>query len=274
MSITCGVIIGAMKSGTTSLYYYLAEHPEIAEIKDKEPHFFSMDQVYAKGPEWYRSLWSLEETHKVMLEASTTYAMNPKYPHTLDRIAEAYDENFKFIYVVRNPIKRIESHMRHMLAEGLVKSCEIIDDYIHYSEYARQLDLYAERFGSDRIKTLTLEGLTERPHEILQETCTFLGVDPTYQFERVGTVMNSQQTLNLHPWVRGFYRNPIVKTLVKTISPNIRQALYKPLSRSKPLSAKLDPEQKSFILKRLTPDLQRLRDHYGIDAKAAWGIEI
>ena len=47
------LIIGAMKSGTTSLFYYLTEHPEIAEAKDKEPHFFADDDKFAKGMDNY-----------------------------------------------------------------------------------------------------------------------------------------------------------------------------------------------------------------------------
>jgi len=274
MSVINSIIIGAMKSGTTSLYYYLTEHPEIAEAKDKEPHYFSMDKVYKRGARWYESLWDLEPSHKVMLEASTTYTMNPKYPATLDRLSEADSSNFKFIYVVRNPIKRVESHMRHMFAAGLVSSCEMIDDYIHYSEYARQLDAYVGKFGRDRILLLTLEELKAYPHETLKKACVFLGVNPNYEFQRVGTVMNSQQTLNLHPWIRAVYQNPMVKSIAKRISPSFRQALYKPLSRNRPIQTKLNDEQKELVLKTLTPDLLRLRDHYGINVTSSWGIEI
>jgi len=274
MNITYGIIIGAMKSGTTSLYYYLTEHPEVASAKDKEPHFFSMDHVYSKGMQWYNSLWTIQPEHRVALEASTTYAMNPKYPHTLDRIFNAYDNNFKFIYIVRNPIKRIESHMRHMLSEGLVKSCELINDYIDYSEYARQIDLYVERFGRDNIYILSLEEFQNNPYQKLSEICDYLQINSNYSFERVGMIMNSQQTLNLQPWVRDLYKVPFIKSVFKLITPEIRHFFYSPLSRKKPIEVTISDEQKKVILEKLTPDLRRLRDVYGINAYDKWGIDI
>ena len=47
------LIIGAMKSGTTSLFHLLAQHPEIAAASVKEPNYFSSDDVYSKGWDWY-----------------------------------------------------------------------------------------------------------------------------------------------------------------------------------------------------------------------------
>ena len=91
------------------------EHPEIAEAKNKEPHFFSYESSLATGMTGYQSLWNWTAENKIALEASTTYTMQPKYYNVAEKISEmAREENadFRFIYIMRQPFKRIESHIR------------------------------------------------------------------------------------------------------------------------------------------------------------------
>lgn len=120
MNNNFALIIGAMKCGTTSLFYYLSEHPQVSAAEDKEPHFFSDDCTFTKGITWYQSLWEWKPEHRIALEASTTYAMQPKYPNAAQRIAQLENAQFRFIYIMRHPFARIESHVRHLLAEGLL----------------------------------------------------------------------------------------------------------------------------------------------------------
>lgn len=266
------LIIGAMKCGTTSLYYYLSEHPEIAEAREKEPHFFSSDDQFSKGLNWYYSLWGNSEASKLSLEASTTYTMQPKYPDVVERLAAVKDCSFRFIYMMRNPFIRIESHMRHLLASGLQKQPGIIEEHLAFSEYAKQLDPYIKTFGRDRIHLLLLEDLENRPKEELRKICDFLRIDPSFRFQRINLVMNSQQTLNLHPWVRKIYNIPFAKSIGKNIPPSIRQSLYKPFSRPKSLDIKLTDSDYNRVLTRLAPDLKRLIEEYEIDVNQKWNI--
>ncbi len=53
---TYGVIIGCSKSGTTSLYQYLAQHPDVISCEEKEPNFFASEN-WEHGFDWYRNLW-------------------------------------------------------------------------------------------------------------------------------------------------------------------------------------------------------------------------
>ena len=117
MPYPIAIIIGAMKSGTTSLFYYLSEHPEICASKEKELHFFSDDDRFSKGLDWYRSMWSLGPEHKVALEASPTYTMQPYRPDVAARIAALEELDCKFIYIARHPVSRFESHVRHEVAQ-------------------------------------------------------------------------------------------------------------------------------------------------------------
>jgi hypothetical protein len=266
------LIIGAMKCGTTSLFYYLSEHPEITGAKEKEPHFFSSDDQYSKGLDWYYSLWDNAERSKIFLEASTTYTMQPKYPSVVERLAAVEDCNFRFIYMMRNPVVRIESHMRQLLAAGHQKQPGVIEEHLAFSEYARQLDPYIKTFGRDRVHLLLLEDLESQPKEELRKICEFLSIDPFYQFQRINLVMNSQQTLNLYPWIRKIYEISFIKLAARNIPPTIRQSLYKPFSMPKSLNIELTDLDQNKILTRLAPDLKRLVDEYEIDVNKKWDV--
>ena len=104
------IIIGAMKSGTTSLYSYLVQHPEICECRIKEPEYFTQHQSHGVQEKKYEELWNFDETvHRYVLESSTGYT---KYPLEKDIPAKISEYGIKpwFIYILRDPFERIESH--------------------------------------------------------------------------------------------------------------------------------------------------------------------
>jgi hypothetical protein len=72
------IIIGAMKSGTTSLFEYLAGHPMLAPCREKEPDFFARDERWRRGRSWYEGLWRpAPPADGFALEASTSYTKLP-----------------------------------------------------------------------------------------------------------------------------------------------------------------------------------------------------
>jgi hypothetical protein len=268
------LIIGAMKCGTTSLYYYLSEHPEIAPADNKEPHFFSYESNFAKGMEWYHSLWNLQDEHKIALEASTTYAMSPKYNDVPERIAQIKNAHFRFIFVMRNPVARIKSHMHHLLAGGYQQKAEVIEEYLAFSEYARQLDEYKRVFGIESLHLLLLEDLQQNPQQELRKICQFLDIDPDYQFHRISTIRNSKDTLYLNLTLRKIYEIPAVKLVGSLFKPEFRQNFAKILSRKNVQQIELSEIEKKKIINRLQPDLNRLRTEYKVDVLGKWGLEI
>ena len=175
------IIIGAMKCGTTSLFHYLTQHPLIMPARDKEPHFFSEDTVFKRGFDWYDMLWPQRSKDFIGIEASTTYTMNPKYPRVIERLLEAKSHyDFKFIYILRHPISRLESHMRHLISGGHVNHTDLVDDYIWYSEYARQVKPFFENFGKDKVHLMLLEDLKSCPEREMSEDLRFLRCWPAF----------------------------------------------------------------------------------------------
>ena len=113
------VIIGAMKSGTTSLYNFVIKHPTIAPAFAKELHYFSI--WYKFGELWYRSNFPTnlsrhyfyKKTNQKLLsgEASPTYLFYPTVPSRMKEILP----DVKLIVILRNPVDRAYSHYHHML---------------------------------------------------------------------------------------------------------------------------------------------------------------
>jgi hypothetical protein len=107
------MIIGAQRSGTTSLYQYLIQHPSILPAFIKEPHFF--DRNYHKGIGWYRSFFPLHENspfsrergHKTLTgEATPIYLFDRNAPPSVSQ----HLPHVKLIILLRNPVDRAYSH--------------------------------------------------------------------------------------------------------------------------------------------------------------------
>lgn len=103
------LVVGAQKAGTTALFTYLNEHPEIGLAKKKEVHFFDKDDLFlSQHPDYnsYHDYFDFEKGHSTYGEITPIYMYwNP----CCDRIWE-YNPQVKLIFILRNPIERAFSH--------------------------------------------------------------------------------------------------------------------------------------------------------------------
>ena len=99
------VVIGAMKSATTTLHEQLARQPGVFMTRPKEPSFFSDDTVYARGWGWYGAHFRAARDGDLRGESSTHYSKLPTYPRTVERMARDLP-HVKLIYLMRQPIDR------------------------------------------------------------------------------------------------------------------------------------------------------------------------
>lgn len=177
-------IIGAMKSGTTSLHSYLDSHPQIFMCKPKEPKFFSRESNLAKGEEWYQELFAEAGNASIIGESSTEYSKVPDFAGVPQRIAK-FNPKARFIYIMRDPIERTISHFwLSVRSQGerreMLTAIQQDPHYMNVSHYARQLSLYFEIFGRDRVACLTLEKMNSNTLEILRNLFVWLGVDSSF----------------------------------------------------------------------------------------------
>lgn len=206
------VIVGAQKAGTTSLYHYLSQHPQIFPSFEKEVHYFDGGlqanvDTYTKGLDWYKANFPRRETvgeHGVVGEASPLYMFHPLVPK---RIAEALPE-IKIIAVLRNPTERAISHYFHerkkghenlpiseALANEEYRTKSVLEnsdfsskEFIHYTYKSRglykpQLERFYDLFPRNQIHIVESSEFFQAPHNILSGIYDFLNVDTEFKLK-------------------------------------------------------------------------------------------
>jgi hypothetical protein len=187
-------VIGAMKSGTSSLHTWLAAHPDIFMSEPKEPCYFversELDWPYIeqqgfwRGEDYYLDLFSGAGNAVIIGESSTLYSKAPRCSGVPQRIAQ-FNPNARIIYLMRDPVERTISHYWHMVMHN-AESRNIFDAIVnddHYrdvSYYAMQLRPYLEYFGPDQVLAITFEQMTAQPASTVQQVYDWLGVDSTF----------------------------------------------------------------------------------------------
>jgi len=268
------LIIGAMRCGTTSLFYYLAQHPQISACTMKEPNFFASDDNWANGFDWYQGLWDWDPlNHTVALEGSTHYTKIPWHPNAAARIATTRAK-FKFIYIMRNPLDQIESQYKYARLHGFMK--RPIQDMLPYligvAKYATQIEEYYKRFPAQTILLLDFEDLKEHPLGLVETVCGFLGIDPSCDFKGVGETHNPYRSGSInHPmWDLLRHLRPL-KSISKFVPARQKNAIRHFLARKAEARFTLSAEQRDYVLQQLRGELHKLTVRYGFDV-SKWGI--
>lgn len=123
------IIVGAQKSGTTSLYNYLNDCPGLIGSQIKEVHYFDREDRFRKGDKWYESFFvNRKGADELLFEASPSYLCREKVPERLNN----YNQDLKFIVMLRDPIDRAYSAWnmyRLWSSEGVVPRMIADDQY-------------------------------------------------------------------------------------------------------------------------------------------------
>ena len=175
------LIIGSMKAGTTSLYRYLGEHPQVYVSEKKELNYFSTGIDGGVSRDEYEACFDAGTGARALGEASVSYSKFPVHPRVASRIAEQLPE-VRLIYVIRHPIDRMRSQWMHMSANGeevRPMADALLEDsrYVDFSSYALQLEQYLSYFPRDQILVLTSEDLRDARRETLKRVFEFLDID-------------------------------------------------------------------------------------------------
>jgi hypothetical protein len=265
-------VIGAPRAGTTSLYQYLSLHPEIGMSRIKEPHFFA-DNVRPPAQRVdnlpaYEALFSPDM--RVRGEASPSYTCFAQHSGAPERIRELVPEA-KFLYLVRDPIKRTLSHYMHRVAvenerRPLPAALGDIDDpanpYTCPSRYATQLELYLRHFPAEQILVLDQRDLLVDRQQVLRRVFSFLGVDES--FASTGFEEQSGGNDDRRRYKIGYLRfvNRAAASPLRMLPPNARRALrdrverlmFPPLQRPE-----MPPELEQRLSSLYAPEVERLR---------------
>ncbi len=283
------IIVGAMKCGTSSLFHYLAQHPELATVtsKKKELHFFSDRDNFARGYDYYRSLWDWDKnTHKYALESTPAYtrSTHPQKMNAAKNIAKMQAETgarFKFIYIMRNPIDRIESQYNHALAweKEIMKdfsAIEIDQEALDTSKYAMQINEYYKRFDASDILLLNFNDLQNEPQKLLRRICQFLDIDPNYNFQSLSQVYNqrgSKKIVKIPGW-SNLKKSQIFVIISRNIPLSLKEVFRHFFKKPKTKADfKLSDKQRQFAQQNLISDLIELKNLQQINIDS-WGIKL
>ena len=267
------IIIGAIKSGTTSLHYYLSLHPEIVMSNPKELHFFSMERNWGKGLAWYESHFTKEA--KIRGESSPSYTRYPLITITPERMYSVVPQA-KLIYILRDPIDRLISEYRQRLADGtdLRPLPEILSDlkenqYVYNSKYYTQLEQYLKFYSKDNIFIMTIEELNKQPQQTVQKVFRFLDVNVSFfhpDYAKKFHVSDDKRLKNaLGLFLTKKFRDSEIKDKIRAALPSFINETYISFSRSNVKVEKpfLDGLQKQRLIAELKDDINQLRNYTG-----------
>jgi hypothetical protein len=174
------LICGAQKAGTTALWYYLNQHPEIYMAPDKEINYFSLN--YDQGREWYLSHFRDSKKETAIGEASPLYIW---LPDCCSRIHKDFS-NIKLIFILRNPVERAWSNYWYNIQRNVQNPHESFDTavrtedgqerYISKGLYYQQLLKYYELFSPKQMLVLLHEDLKHHRTDTLRDVFRFLDV--------------------------------------------------------------------------------------------------
>jgi len=218
MTLPNFLIIGAAKCGTSSIYMYLKQHPEIFMSPIKEPHYFSFTSETKKtqGPgdsvtqaiteiEEYKNLFNDVQNEKAIGEASPTYIYQPNAAERIQNLIP----NAKLIAILRNPAERAFSAYMHVVRDRR----EPAGPLWHYRNcgfYFEQLTRYFNLFPKDQIQVFTYEDLRSDQEGVLKNIFKFLDVDTNFipDISVKFNVSGKQKSKLLHSLTLGLFNNP------------------------------------------------------------------
>ncbi|GAB64079.1 MAG: sulfotransferase [Candidatus Jettenia sp.] len=280
------IIIGAPKSGTTSLFYYLKQHSDIYLPVRKELHYFSYEclEKNINGPGdkvTLSSLCATKKEYKSHYEAVKNERMigdvSPSYLYFSNISEKIFSElgQIKIVTILRNPVEKAYSQYMHLVRDNheilsfydaLMAERERMElgwsDIWRYAEsslYTERVKKYISVFGRDNIKILLFEDLVDDPEKVMRELFEFLRVDTNFccdtskVYNKTGKPKSSL--------ISNYFSKPnFLKTIAKKIIPEkiripIRLTMMNINTGKKPL---MDSMSKKYLVEYFRNDVIQL----------------
>ena len=305
-------IVGAPRSGTTSLHSLLAQHPEAFMSPVKEPHYFAADinrryeqHVGRTIPSLYRSLEDYLELFAGAGEARVRGESSVYYLYSdaaADGIA-AFAPEARIVIMLREPVSFLHSlhgRLRSMgdetcadferaleleepraRGESLPRSVRFPEllGYSRYARFSEGLERYFQRFGRERVRVLLFDDYRRDQRAVWDELLEFLELSPA---ALPGSDEQNPHHVPRWVWLTVYLRERVHWMLDPPAGSRLdlplraRRKLYRRLEafnwRPAPREA-LDPELKERLKRRFEPEVRRLSELLGRDLVALWGYE-
>jgi hypothetical protein len=187
--------VGAQKAATSWLFACLEEHPATC-LPTKELHFFSRDQNWQRGRDWYEGQFGACGPGTTTGEYSTSYLANSEAAR---RIAHWYPD-VRIVASLRNPVDRAFSNYRNDLMAGAIavgtsfeEAVATHPEYVEQGRYATQLGRYLEWFSRDSIHVIVYDDVVDDARTVIKDLFRFLSLDAEFVPPSLLRVVNASR---------------------------------------------------------------------------------
>lgn len=248
------LIIGAMKSGTSSLHDYLALHPDIFMSTPKEIHFFTNEFYDPNKLDEYKNHFITNKKIAGTTPQNYTKCHNHHFKSVPERIKK-HIPDVKMIYIVRDPIKRYTSHIfESSFTRPPVRNLtweQKSSNFIKTGMYYMQIQAFLNHFKKEQIHILSLEDLQENKLVELNKIFRFLEVDEMNDVSIFDFITNDVESKE-YPYIiktNFFFRlgNKISTKLTKIVGDKIRDKYFSHLMKKRPLPKEEEVKIKAII---------------------------
>lgn len=275
-------LAGVPKAGTTSLFRYLSQHPDIAPSRDKETYLLNRAWDEIGDPEaakeeaegWYEELFARAGDAPVRLEGTPGYFA---HPDVAERVRDVAPEA-RVIVSLRDPVERAFSEYLMNRREGVWERplAEMVEDELDAGPenrpsgllwtgfYATHLDRWRETLGEDRVLVVLLEDLKEDPQATLERVAGFLGVDPAPMREVDTDTQHNPYREPRNPLAAWLLDSTAVRRAARALVPEpLRIVLGERVLSTQPDKPEMDPAVRRRLRELYAPEMDRLEQRLG-----------
>jgi hypothetical protein len=285
------IIAGATRSGTTSLYYYLKQHPEIGFPELKEPRYFSSInlELPQKGPGDYTvdrklvlKFHDYKELYKHINGFKRVGDASSEYLYRCDVSADAIKKklgDIPIILILRNPIDRAFSAYSNLLRDGreehtFEEALELEEERInnnwdmmwHYKKvglYYEQVKRYKQVFSS--LKILIFEEFVEDANSKVEETFDFLGIESTARIDVSTRYSHSGKARNKVIKILCSRKNPFINNLRVLTLKCIPRKYLEWIGKRVLVNETIMPDTRKVLYETFQDDIRKLETLINID---------
>lgn len=277
-------LVGAAKAGTTSIYEYLSQHPQVFFPRIKEPHFFtqvrpSPEQRFfieaIRDRAEYARLFEKACGFPIVGDASPSYLWHPEVPARI----RAQVPDARIAIILRDPVERAYSHYLMDYREG-VQSLPfydaLIEDmnrpqrgwgvsslYFELGQYAEQVERYLQTFPSGQIRIAFFDDLRRDVRYVLKELAGFLGID-TAVIEQLDTSKkHNTYAAPRNELMRRIAGSKVSRVLGHLITPQAGQRVYEKFFLRHNNKPPIDPCARDYLCELYEPEVIKLEQVLG-----------
>ncbi len=282
------IIIGAGRSGTTSVYEYLAAHPQVNFSITKELHYFSLPDLFARGEGYFHSLFENKKA-RITATADTYLLVDKAAPERLRK----YNPDMRIIVMLRDPVERAYSNFNYSVQyghekpetdfletiqheQGIIQRGDIVEInnrcHCYGSLYYQHLHYWMQYFPKEQFIIHQLNELKSDPDAFYKQLCRQLSLD-YFPFDHAAESFNrssgvkskwlQQLLLNRNSKLRkmiSFCLRPFRNIIIRSGIIDKVYALNRKEVKIIPLNAEQDAVARAYFKE----DLQKLKEELGI----------